>query len=253
MSFLSQIAKEKEAEVAALLDRGLPKALGAPPVRSLAAALRAPGLSAIAEIKRRSPSQGELRAAADPAAIALDSQAKGAAAISVLTDGPHFGGSIEDLRAVRSAVDLPVLRKDFLLHPAQLHESRAAGADAVLLIVAMLEAPLFRLLFYAAEGLGMEVLVEVHDKEELALALECGATIIGVNNRNLATLEVDLAVAEQLIPTIPTDRVRVAESGIQEADDSQRMARAGADAVLVGTRLMKAPSPGDALQALLCG
>ncbi|MCB9762998.1 MAG: indole-3-glycerol phosphate synthase TrpC [Alphaproteobacteria bacterium] len=250
MSFLERIRPAKEAEVADLR-AAPPDPSAAPPARSLHAALKAPGLQAIAEVKRRSPSRGLIREGADAADIARSYAAAGAAAISVLTDGPHFGGSLDDLQAVRAAVDIPVLRKDFLIDPLQVAEARAAGADAVLLIVAMLADEVLQELLDATRVLGMEALVETHTAAEVARALACGARIIGVNNRDLVSLEVDLAHGEAVLPGLPPQVARVAESGIRGPADRRRMEAAGADAILVGTALMGAADPGVALRGLL--
>ncbi len=253
MSFLERISIEKRKEVERLLEAPWPDTTAAPQPRSLAAALQSAPFGAIAEIKRRSPSQGPIRPNADAAEIATSYAAAGAAALSILTDNPHFGGHISDVKAVRDCVDLPLLRKDFLLHPVQVHQARAAGADAVLLIVAMLSIEELRTLAAEAASLGMESLVEVHTPTELAVALEVKAPIIGVNSRDLKTMDIDLSRAEALLSDIPSHVVRVAESGIHTPAQRDRMIQAGAQAMLVGTSLMKAPHPGQALQALLCG
>lgn len=222
-----------------------------PPCRDFAGALRAPGLSLIAEVKRASPSQGEIRADLDPAALARTYADHGAAALSVLTDAPFFRGSLDDLRAARAAVVLPILRKDFLLAPYQIYEARAAGADAVLLITAALDDPTLHELHTLAGTLGMDALVEVHNAEELTRALAVEPAIVGINNRNLHTFDVRLETTEQLRPHIPEDVVVVAESGVQNAADARRLHRAGVDAVLVGTALVAAPDPGRKVEALL--
>jgi len=249
VSFLERIRPEKLAEVKALRTAAPDPASGGP-TRSFHAALVAPGLSAIAELKRRSPSRGDIRPGADPVDIALAYAANGARALSVLTDGPHFGGSLEDLDRVREAVALPVLRKDFIISELQLDQTRAWGADAALLIVAMLDQATLARLHAHAVQLGLDVLVETHDAEEIARALDAGATIVGVNNRSLHTLAIDLATCETLLPTLPTGIVRVAESGLRTRAEVLRMQ---ADAILVGSSLMTAPDPGQALRELLCG
>ena len=223
----------------------------APACRDFAGALRAPGLSLITEVKRASPSQGEIRANLDPAELARMYADHGAAALSVLTDGPFFRGSLDDLRAARAAVDLPVLRKDFMVAPYQLFEARAAGADAVLLITAALDDPTLRDLHTLAGMLGMAALVEVHNAEELARALALEPAIIGINNRNLQTFEVRLETTESLSPHIPEDVIVVAESGVERAEDVQRLRRVGIDALLVGTALVAAADPGKKVEALL--
>jgi indole-3-glycerol phosphate synthase len=215
-------------------------------------ALRRPGrLNVIAECKRRSPSRGLLRADYRPARIAAGYEASGAAAISVLTEPAFFDGAPEHLAAVREAVSLPVLRKDFVVDEYQVIEARAWGADAVLLIVAALDAAGLRRLDACARGLGLASLVEVHDARELAVALEADARVVGVNNRNLRTLAVDPAASLALGPAIPAGVVAVAESGLRAHADLCRLRDARYDAFLVGERLMEAERPGDALAALL--
>jgi indole-3-glycerol phosphate synthase len=195
----------------------------------------------IAEIKRASPSGGLIRDPFDPAALARDFAAGGAACLSVLTDGPYFQGDTADLTAARAACDLPVLRKDFMVDPWQIFESRAMGADCVLLILACLSDDAAREMEEIARGLGMAVLAEVHDAAELDRALGLQTRLIGVNNRNLRTLETDLATAEALVPRIPPDRIPVAESGLRTPEDVRRMARAGARCLLVGEHLLREP------------
>lgn len=208
---------------------------------------RAPGLSVIAEVKRSSPSKGALAAIPDPAALAREYAAGGAAAISVLTERRRFGGSLADLVAVRSAVDTPLLRKDFIVTDYQLWEARDAGADLALLIVAALpQTDLVHLLGVCA-ALGLTPLVEVHTAEETRRAVDAGAQLIGVNNRDLQTLAVDLAQFERLASLIPDDAVRVAESGLTGTADVARMAAAGADAVLVGEALVTGGRPRQAV------
>ena len=226
----------------------------APPVRDFCAALAAkPGLACVAEFKRRSPSKGWINRDADPAVVASAYQAAGAAAISVLTDAPFFGGSLDDLRRARAAVDIPVLRKDFIVDPYQVAEARAAGADALLLIVSALRQDDLVGLLGEVRRLGMEALVETHDRQEVARALAAGARVIGVNHRNLDTLQVDMTLATAMRPLVPSDCLLVAESGIQTADDVRRMDAAGIDAILVGPSLMGEPDPGLALRRLLGG
>jgi indole-3-glycerol phosphate synthase len=205
----------------------------------------------IAECKRRSPSRGVLRAAYDPVSIAVGYEAAGAAAISVLTEPTFFDGSLAHLQAVREAVRVPVLRKDFVVSEYQLLEARAAGADAVLLIVAALDAVTLAALHKRAASLGLDVLVEVHQADELSAALDAGARIVGVNNRNLRTLEVDVRASEILAARIPQGIVRVSESGLKTADDILRLRQFGYDAFLVGERFMTKPDPGGELKALL--
>ena len=212
-------------------------------------------VNVIAECKRRSPSRGVLRTDYDPIAIASAYAAAGAAAISVLTEPTFFDGALEHLRTVREAVDLPILRKDFLVSEYQLLEAKVAGADAVLLIVAALRPVELKVLHDHALGLGLDVLVEVHDAGELAVAIDAGARLIGVNNRNLRTLEVDVRASEEVIARIPSDVIAVSESGLTSPDDIVRLRQLGYRAFLIGERFMTAPDPGAALQGLLekCG
>lgn len=227
-------------------------AAAAPPARPVLPVLRGRSLSLIAEVKRRSPSKGELAEIREPAALAREYASGGAAVISVLTEERRFGGSLADLDAVRAAVDAPVLRKDFIVSDYQVHEARAHGADLILLMVSALSYPDLTRLYGLARSLGMVALVEVHDEAETSRALDLGAEVIGINARNLKTLEVDPGVFERLAPRIPTERIRIAESGIVGVADAQRYADAGADAVLVGEALVKAADP-RALVADLTG
>jgi indole-3-glycerol phosphate synthase len=223
----------------------------APP--SFQAALRGgAGLKLIAEVKRRSPSGGEISPRLDPARHAAAYVAAGAAAVSVLTEPAHFGGSIDDLGAVAARVGCPVLRKDFIIDELQLVEARAMGAAAVLLIVRALPCEALRSLHRRAGELGLDVLVEAHTAAEIDAALEAGAAVIGVNSRDLEDLSVDRDAAWALLARIPADRIAVAESGIASADDAEGAARAGADAVLVGSALSRAAAPG-ALVAGIAG
>ena len=205
----------------------------------------------IAECKRRSPSRGVLRPAYDPVAIATSYEAAGATAISVLTEPTFFDGSLHHLKAVRSAVRLPLLRKDFVVSEYQLLEARSMGADAVLLIVAALDPPELATLHTRAAALGLDVLVEVHTLDELSAAVDAGARIIGVNNRNLRTLEVDVRASDGLMARMPRDVVAVSESGLKTAEDLVRLQRLGYHAFLIGERFMTADDPGAALAALL--
>jgi indole-3-glycerol phosphate synthase len=220
------------------------------PARDPMPAFRSPGLSVIAEVKRRSPSKGDLAAIPDPAKLAGAYAAGGADAISVLTEQRRFSGSLEDLRAVRAAVDTPLLRKDFIVTEYQLLEARAAGADLVLLIVAALDDAALRRLHEFARDCGMTVLVEVHDEAEIARALAVGAELVGVNARNLKTLEVDPDAFGRLVGLLPGHVVKVAESGISGPADAARYAAEGADVVLVGEALVKDGDPTTAVAAM---
>ncbi len=213
-------------------------------------ALRAAGVSVVAEVKRRSPSKGALAEIPDPAALAVAYADGGAAAISVLTEERRFGGSLADLRAVRAAVAVPVLRKDFIVSPYQLFEARAAGADLVLLIVAALDDRDLAALHQLAGDLGMTALVEVHDEAEAARATALGAELIGVNARDLRTLDVDPDAFARVAAVLPSDAVLVAESGIGGPQDVSRVVAAGADAVLVGEALVRHGDPRSAVAAL---
>ena len=213
------------------------------PARNVIDVLREPGVAVIAEVKRSSPSKGSLASIDDPAALARDYEAGGAHCISVLTEGRRFGGSLADLADVRAAVDIPVLRKDFIVTSYQLWEARAYGADVVLLIVAALDQPALVSLVERANSVGLTAIVEVHDEAEVERALDAGATIIGVNARNLKTLEVDRDVFARLAPRIPDHCVRIAESGVRDPHDLIMYAEAGADAVLVGEALVTGRDP----------
>ena len=210
-------------------------------------------MNVIAECKRRSPSKGVLRTEYDPVAIAKGYAAAGAAAISVLTEPTFFDGSLEHLAAVHAAVDVPALRKDFIVSEYQVLEARAAGASAMLLIVAALSPEELRTLTAQATQLGLDVLVEVHNGEELKIAADAGAKIIGVNNRNLRTLEVDVKASETLIAQMPKGAVAVSESGLRTSDDLIRLRGLGYHAFLVGERFMTTADPGAALGELLAG
>jgi indole-3-glycerol phosphate synthase len=249
---LDPIIEATRRRVGLLADRAgelAAAARDAEPARDFVTALAGDGLGVIAEIKRRSPSAGELAAGLDSAGQAVRYQAGGASAISVLTEPEFFDGSLDDLRTVRGNVDLPVLRKDFILDPVQIWESRAAGADAVLLIIAVLGAEVKRLIAVAADA-GMTALVEVHDEQEAQVALEAGGDVIGVNNRDLTTFATDLAVAEKLAPILAPARIKVAESGIADVADASRMAVAGYDAVLVGEAAVRADDPAALIGAM---
>jgi indole-3-glycerol phosphate synthase len=216
-------------------------------------ALTGPGIAVIAEFKRRSPSAGRLREDADIVAIAGAYQRGGASALSVLTEGPNFDGSLEDLRVARAACKLPILRKDFIVDPYQLYEACAAGADAVLLIVAALERRELAELHELATTLGLDVLVEVHDREELARAVEVRADLIGVNNRDLRDFTVEVGRTSRLMSEMPPGATVVSESGISASEQLTELERQGVAAVLVGESLMRAPDPGQALLSLLAG
>ena len=223
-----------------------------PPSGRFLGAVTSPGrLNVIAECKRRSPSKGVLRADYDPASIALSYARSGAAAISVLTEPAFFDGSLDHLRAVRAAVDVPLLRKDFIVSEYQLLEAKAAGADAVLLIVAALRPAELKVLHDHAARHGLDALVEVHDARELAIAVDVGARIVGVNNRNLRTLQVDQRASEALVAQMPDEVVAVSESGLQRAEDLVRLGALGYHAFLIGERLMTAADPGAALQEMI--
>jgi indole-3-glycerol phosphate synthase len=214
--------------------------------------LSRPGaVNIIAECKRRSPSKGVLASSYDPVAIARAYEQGGAAAISVLTEPTFFDGALEHLAAVRAAVDVPLLRKDFIVDEYQLFEARAAGADAVLLIVAALDQPTLERLQRRAWDLGLATLVEVHDDEELTRAVASGARVVGVNNRNLRTLRVDVAASDRLAAAMPRHVTGVSESGLQSRGDLERLATAGYRAFLIGERFMTDPDPAAALQALM--
>jgi indole-3-glycerol phosphate synthase len=224
------------------------RAVAAPP--DFVTALRGPEVKIIAEVKRRSPSRGDINAQLDPASHATEYESGGAAAISVLTEPVHFGGSEEDLARVRGAVGLPVLRKDFIIDEAQIIESRAWGASAVLLIARALELRTLVSLAAVARDWSIEPLVEVRSAGELAAALEAEARVIGVNSRDLETLDVNAGAAYDLLARVPAKVVAVAESGIRNAAEVERAASAGADAVLVGTALSESPSAAAAVRAL---
>lgn len=251
---LGRLVSEAVARAAALeprreeLERAAARAERRAP---FAAALRAGGMVAvIAEVKRRSPSRGDISPLLGAAAQALSYEAGGAAAVSVLTEPVHFGGSIADLEEAARATHLPLLRKDFLVSEAQLAEARAYGASAALLIARALSPERLRALAASAERLGLEALIEVRSEHELDVALGTGARVIGVNARDLETLEVDRSVSERLLALVPADRIAVAESGLSGVQDVERAALAGADAVLVGSALSAASDPASAVAAI---
>jgi indole-3-glycerol phosphate synthase len=244
-----QLEQRKHALSLEQLRRSATERTDAP--RGFRAALARPGISAIAEFKRRSPSAGVLRERADLRELVSAYERGGAGALSVLTEEANFAGSLEDLRAARAQCGLPVLRKDFIVDPYQLLEAGAAGADAVLLIVAALSDTELSALHEEARALGMDVLVEVHDREELDRALAAGADLIGVNNRDLRDFSVDLQRTMQLRGAIPDGVVVVSESGIGSCEQLRELERGGVDAVLVGEALMRAAEPEQALRVLL--
>ena len=254
---LDEILEHKRREIEALRSGGAETELrraadaAAEPTRGFGAALlRGPAPRVIAEIKRRSPSKGEIRSAFDPVACAEAYARGGAAALSILTDEHFFGGHLSFLGKVRARVDLPLLRKDFVVDPLQVDEARVAGADAVLLIVACLGQDDLVSLQARARERSLDALVEVHDEKELERALDAGARLIGINNRDLDTFETDLAVSERLAPRIPEGVVVIAESGIFKVEDVERLQGAGAHAFLVGESLMRQDDLTAALQAL---
>jgi indole-3-glycerol phosphate synthase len=253
---LDEIVETKRHEVArqknAIPLHALENAVGKmPPTRDFRKAMDAGECAIIAEIKRRSPSRGLLREDFDPIRIAAEYEQNGAAAISVLTDETFFGGSNAILSAVRTAVTLPVLRKEFIIDPYQIHETRAIGADALLLIAAILTEVQLREYRELAASLGLAALVEVHDGTELEKALEAGAEIIGINNRDLKTFHTDLQTTLALTPLIPADRIAVSESGIRNRQDIETLTNAGIRAFLIGEALIAAPEVGPKLKELL--
>ncbi|MFO0582705.1 MAG: indole-3-glycerol phosphate synthase TrpC [Anaeromyxobacter sp.] len=257
MKFLADILARKRDEVAARRaaepDRELEaRARDAAPPRPFEAALSLPGgpVRVIAEVKRASPSAGAIASGLDAVDQARRYAAAGAACVSVLTDGPGFGGSLADLAAVRAAVDVPLLRKDFTVDRYQLLEARAHGADAALLIVAALAPDVLRRLHEDCQALGLAALVEVHDAAEAEVALAAGARIVGVNNRDLRTFQVDLAASERILPGLPAGVRGVAESGVRTAEDARRLRRAGAANLLVGEALVRAADPGALLREM---
>ena len=248
MSVLDSIIDGVRLDVAAreaVLDLAAVKAAAASVADPIdaKAALQGDGIAVIAEVKRASPSRGPLADIADPAVLAADYQAGGAHMISVLTEERRFHGSLADLDAVRKAVTIPVLRKDFIVGPYQIHEARAHGADVILLIVAALDQSTLESLLDRTESLGMTALVEVHTEEEADRALQAGATVIGVNARDLKTLEVDRGNFARIAPGLPSDVVKIAESGVRGPADLMAYAGSGADAVLVGEGLVTAGDP----------
>ena len=257
--FLERIVQAKRVELASAqlrvpqsqLEQGIQPRTRGVFRQALVADAQPAGYAVIAEIKKASPSRGVLCEEFDPAAIARSYRDAGARALSVLTDSEFFQGSLEDLRQAKGASSLPVLRKDFTLDEYHLYEAAAAGADAVLLIVAILQPEKLAQLLAVSQSLGMDALVEVHSAEELRVARDAGSEIIGVNNRDLKTFEVSLATSLQLIDSIPDEVVAVSESGLRTPEDLQRLRSAGFDAFLIGERFMTESDPGAALQQLL--
>jgi indole-3-glycerol phosphate synthase len=242
----------EEAQRAVPFEALVERLAHAPPIRDFAAALRSgPGMRVIAEVKKASPSAGLIRADFDPVAIAKTYAANGAACISVLTDKPFFQGSLDDLVAVRNAVSLPALRKDFLLDRYQVLEARVAGADCVLLIAECLDDCRLRDLYFYASGLGMESLIEIYDPENLDRVLKLGPALVGINNRNLRTLVTDLEHSIALRPRVAADCMLISESGIHTRQDVERLERAGIRAILVGETLMRAADIGKKLREIL--
>ncbi|HEX6043804.1 MAG TPA: indole-3-glycerol phosphate synthase TrpC [Pyrinomonadaceae bacterium] len=253
MSFLSEIIERKHQRLGST-KRAIPIEALARRSQShrFREALLRDGLNIIAEFKRRSPSKGVIRAEADLSEIVKGYQAGGASAISVLTEEDYFSGSLDDLRTAKSTIDLPVLRKDFIFDEYQIYESAAAGADAVLLIVAALDdAALLRLRRLAEDELGLDALVEVHDGEEMKRAVACGAKVIGVNNRNLHTFEVSLETSVSLASRAPKDAVLISESGLNTAADISRLYDAGYRGFLIGESLMRSENPEAALRRFM--
>lgn len=233
------------------LDQVKARAAQQEPAIDARARLAATGVAVIAEVKRASPSKGDLAPIADPAALAVEYEAGGAAAISVLTEQRRFGGTLADLQHVRAAVDIPVLRKDFIVTSYQLWEARAVGADMALLIVAALEQPQLESLIERAYSIGLTPLVEIHDESEGQRAVAAGAQIIGINARNLKTLQVDRSTFSRVAPTLPSNVVRIAESGVRGPHDLLAYAADGADAVLVGESLVVGRDPRQAVHELV--
>jgi indole-3-glycerol phosphate synthase len=236
----SEVARRRQRRPMSDLQAQATERAGAGCRRRFAAALAAPGLSVIAEHKRRSPSAGVIRHELELADVVAAYERGGAAALSILTEEHSFGGSLADLQTARRVASLPILRKDFVVDPYQVAESVVLGADAILLIVAALDAGLLDALYQQAASLGLDALIEVHDRAELEVAARIGAKVIGINNRDLTTLEVDTERTHALLPQVPNGAVVVAESGFSDRRELDRLADAGVDAVLVGEALMRA-------------
>ena len=254
-TYLDAILDAHRAAAAAetrTVDQLVDAALGLPPTRGFRAALAdSDQLGVISEIKRRSPSKGDLQADLDPAEMARTYEHGGASCLSVLTDSPHFGGSVSDLQTASQACSLPVLRKDFTVSPLNVVDTRLMGADCVLLIAAALDRAELVDFHQLATEIGLDVLVEIHDEAELELALAANATLIGVNQRDLVTFRVDHERAERMAGVIPDHAVKVAESGVRGGDDARRLEAAGYDAVLVGETLVTSPDPAAAIADLI--
>jgi indole-3-glycerol phosphate synthase len=253
MNFLEKILSSKREEIrekkSIIPESEMKKLIHATPTPiSLKRAIqKAPGMVIIAEMKKASPSEGIICKQYDPNQIAISYAQNGATAISVLTDEKYFQGSLSHIAQIRSEIEIPILRKDFIIDPYQIFEARAHGADAILLIVAALDAIHLRELLSHTHTLGMDTLIEVHNRQDLETALEMGGKLIGINNRDLETFKIDLATTEQLARLVPEEITLVAESGIHTVDDACRMQQAGVDALLIGTQFMRQPSPGKAL------
>jgi indole-3-glycerol phosphate synthase len=253
---LDEIMASKKAELEGVKERLSLKTLqekltGLPPVRDFVSALKADGPSVIAEVKKASPSKGVIREDFDPVEIALAYEANGAAVISVLTEEKYFMGSLDFLSAIRERVSLPLLRKDFIFDYYQLVEARVHGADAVLLIAAVLDEDTLKSLLQGVKELGLFTLVEVHDEAELNRAVKSGAEVIGINNRNLKTFLTDIETTKRLVPLVPDGRIVVSESGINTRADIDSLMEVGVDAFLIGEALMREPNPGLKLKDLL--
>jgi indole-3-glycerol phosphate synthase len=256
LNVLHQILRHKVDELATRKARAprssvVERAASAPPARDFRGALRGRDVAIIAEIKRVSPARGPLRTDLDAPLLASGYVAAGATAVSVLTDERFFGGSDQDLVAVRAAIDVPVLRKDFVIDPYQIYEARALGADAVLLIVGALDPSRLSELLQVAASLGIAALVEVHDERELGISIGVGASLVGINNRDLTRLEVDLDTTFRLRPIVPAGVVVVSESGIRTPDQVRRLAALPVDGVLIGEALVTAPDPQHQLLQML--
>lgn len=256
MTILERILETKRAELeesrkARPLDEVITAASQAPPALSLAEAVGQAGIQIVAEVKKASPSKGVIREDFDPVAIATAYAGGGAAAISVLTDSEYFQGSLDYLRAIREKVAVPLLRKDFIIDPYQVFEARAAGADAILLILAALSDQEAEPLAAVAEELGMDVLWEVHNIEEMQRVAAFSPRVVGINNRDLKTFEVSLETTRGLLPEVPADAVVISESGFFVREELEMMSDWGVDGFLVGEGLMRAEDPGEALRGLL--